>query len=233
MSGPMSDPVGAIAGAAAGSGEAPPRASARMPERMSRDRAALDALLASVAVAHVAFVDEDGTPAVLPTAVVAFEGQLVAHGSTGSRWMRRVATGVPVAVSVAAVDGVVVARSAFESSLVYRSAVLRGSFAPLAGARKAAALDALTDRLIPGRTGEVRPSTPKELAATAVLAMAIDDWTLRLSDHWPEDGDDDVAGPAWAGIVRFGAPSATAVGAPDLRPGIPVPPSVGRIDGVR
>lgn len=199
--------------------------STRMPELMSRDRRALDGLLDSTIVAHVAFVAEDDTPGILPTAAARWRDELVVHGSTGSRWMRLV-SGAPVAVSITAVDGIVVARSAFESSLLYRSAVLFGSFRRLDGQEKSDALDALTDRLIPGRLGEVRASTRRERAATLVLALPIREWSLRISDDWSEDPADDVADEAWAGHVRFGDRGHTVLAAPDLRPGIPVPPSV-------
>ena len=200
---------------------------------MSRDRADLDALLAGTVLAHIAFVDDDGTPAVIPTAVARWGDRLLVHGSTGSRWLRRIASGTPVAVSVAAIDGVVVARSAFESSLVYTSAVVFGSFAPVADADKAAALDVLTERLLPGRTAEIRPSNARELVATLLLAMPIGEWSLRRSDNWPDDPADDVAGPAWAGVLRYGAPPLTVHPAPDLRPGIPEPGSIGAVHGVR
>ncbi|HEY8590523.1 MAG TPA: pyridoxamine 5'-phosphate oxidase family protein, partial [Naasia sp.] len=93
----------------------------RMPELMSRDRRELDELLDSTLVASVAYTAEDGTPSVLPTGFARWGDSIVIHGSTGSRWMR-LASGTPAAVSVTAVDGIVVARSAFESSLLYRSA---------------------------------------------------------------------------------------------------------------
>ena len=204
-----------------------------MPERMSRDRADLDALFESTVLAHLAFVDEDGSPAVVPTVVARLGDTVVAHGSTGSRWMRLIASGIPTAVSLAAVDGVVVARSAFESSLVYTSGVLFGSWAALEGEAKEQALRAITDRLIPGRTAEVRASTKRELAATMVLGMPIGEWSLRSSDHWPEDPDEDVAGDAWAGVLRYGPSAATVHPAPDLRLGIPEPASIGRVRGVR
>jgi len=203
----------------------------RLPELMSSDRAQLDALLASTVVGHVGFV-HDGLPVVLPTIVVPWGDRLVMHGSTGSRWMRHIASGAPVAVSIAAVDGVLVARSAFESSLLYRSAVLFGAFAAIEADERLAALDVLTERLLPGRVGELRRPTGRELAATQLLAMPIHEWSLRIFDSWPEDPPEDVAGSAWAGQVRFGAPPVTVVGAPDLRPGIPVPPSAGHISGV-
>jgi hypothetical protein len=200
----------------------------RLPELMSQDRSQLDALLGSTAVAHVAYVDDDGRPGVLPTAVARLGDAIVVHGSTGSRWMRLVA-GAPAAVSMTAVDGVIVARSAFESSIAYRSAAVFGSFRVLDGDEKLEALDVLTDRLLPGRVAEVRRPTKRELAATLVLGMPLDRWSLRISDGWPEDPDDDVAGDTWAGIAWFGERPVTASAAPDLRDGIRVPPSVAKL----
>ncbi|ONH32973.1 pyridoxamine 5'-phosphate oxidase family protein [Pseudofrankia asymbiotica] len=203
----------------------------RLPELMSHDRADLDRLLASTVLGHVGFVD-DGHPVVLPTAVIRWDDQLVIHGSTGSRWLRAIATGRPVSVSVAAIDGVLVARSAFESALLYRSAVLFGAFTPITGPDKETALDVLTDRITPGRVAELRRPTTRELAATLLLAMPIRQWSMRVLDDWPHDPADDVAGPAWAGHVRFGAPPLTALDAPDLRPGIPPPTSATAITGI-
>jgi hypothetical protein len=204
-----------------------------MPEMMSADRADLDALLDQVVLGHFAFTDEDGSPVALPSVVVRWGNRILTHGSTGSRWLRRLASGVPAAVSIGEVDGIIVARSAYESSLLYRSAVLFGSFSPLDGEEKLAALDVLTDRLLPGRTAEVRRPSNKELAATTMLAMPIGEWSVRISDGWPEDPEADVAGPAWAGHIRFGEPPATVAGAPDLRPGIAVPPSAAVVRGIR
>jgi nitroimidazol reductase NimA-like FMN-containing flavoprotein (pyridoxamine 5'-phosphate oxidase superfamily) len=197
----------------------------RIPEKASTDRADLDALLDTARVGHFAVVAEDGTPAVIPTMVVRDGDRVLAHGSTGSRWMRRLATGGPTALGVTAYDGLVVARSAFESSIRYRSGVVFGRCSTVTD-DKERFLDLVTEALIPGRSAEVRRPTKAELAATLVLALPLDDWSLKISAGWPEDEDDDVAGPAWAGVVpvreRYGAPLA----APDLRDGIEVPPSV-------
>jgi nitroimidazol reductase NimA-like FMN-containing flavoprotein (pyridoxamine 5'-phosphate oxidase superfamily) len=199
----------------------------RLRDKQRRDRAQLDALLDEVFVGHLGFTGEDGRARVMPTAVVRDGDRLLTHGSTGSPWLRRLATGVPACVAVTAVDGLIVARSAFESSVRYRSAVLFGSFVPAPDA--AAAVDLITDGLLPRRVGEVRRPTERELAATLVLAMPITQWSLKVSEGWPEDPPVDVAGDAWAGVVplapRYGEPMA----APDLRAGIPVPDSVRRL----
>ena len=203
-----------------------PRRGIRLPELASTDRAALDALLDSALVGHFALVADDGTPAILPTAVIRDGDRVLCHGSTGSRWMRRLASGEPTALAVTSYDGLVVARSAFESSIHYRSAVLFGSCTPVTDDDKEHVLDLITDRLLPGRVAEVRRPTKAELAATLVLSLPIEDWSLRVSDDWPEDGPDDVAGPAWAGVVPLLPAWCDPLPAPDLADGIDVPPSV-------
>jgi nitroimidazol reductase NimA-like FMN-containing flavoprotein (pyridoxamine 5'-phosphate oxidase superfamily) len=184
-----------------------------------------------VHIAHVGVMDEGGAPVVLPIAVVRDGDRLLLHGSTGSPWLRRVADGAQVCVTVTAVDGVVVARSAFESSIHYRSAVLFGRCVPVAQADRVAALDRLTDALIPNRVSELRRPTGKEVAATQILALPIERWSVKVSDAPPADAAEDVAGEAWAGTLpvlrSYGAP----VPAPDLREGIAEPPSVRSLAG--
>jgi len=202
----------------------------RMPEKGVRDLAALHELLDEVQVAHVGMF-ADGHPLVIPTAMVRDGDRVLIHGSTGSRWMRHLSQGAGACVSVTALDGVVVARSAFESSFHYRSAVLFGRFQALDEASEDTALDVVVDRLIPGRVSELRRPTAREVAATQVLAMPIGEWSLRVSEKWPDDEEDDIAGAAWAGVVplrtEYGAPEP----APDLRDGIEVPPSVRALAG--
>lgn len=201
---------------------------ARKEGRYEPDLSDLPALVADTLLGQVAFVRE-GQPMVIPTAV-AFDPPdgLVIHGSTGSGWMRWLAAGVPAAVSITALDALVVARSAFESSMRYRSAVLFGTFEVVEGEQaKRAAVDLITDTLIPGRVREVREPTAKELSATMVLRLRIEDATLKTnSEAWPDDPDEDVAGDAWAGIVPRLTSYGDAQPAPDLRAGIPEPPSV-------
>jgi nitroimidazol reductase NimA-like FMN-containing flavoprotein (pyridoxamine 5'-phosphate oxidase superfamily) len=197
----------------------------RIPEKASTDRSQLDALLDSTRIGHFAVVADDGTPAVIPTMVVRDGDRVLAHGSTGSRWMRRLASSVPTALGVTAYDGIVVARSAFESSIRYRSAVIFGACTTVTD-DKERFLDLVTEALIPGRGAEVRRPTKAELAATLVLALPLDDWSLKISAGWPEDEEDDIAGPAWAGVVPVREVYDAPLVAPDLREGIDVPPSV-------
>lgn len=197
----------------------------RMPEKGVRDLEQLHALLDSQYVAHVGLV-RDGRPLVVPTGVARQGDRVLVHGSTGSGWMRQLADGAGACVTVTSLHGVVVARSTFESSFQYRSAVLFGRFTPLEGVEKQAALDAVVEHFLPGRTREVRASTARELAATLVLAMPIETWSLRVSENWPEDEPSDVAGDAWAGVVPMRAVLGAPLPSPDLRPGIDIPASV-------
>ena len=197
----------------------------RLRELQVHDRRELDALIDDSTVGHVGVV-VDGAPLVVPTAVAREDDELMVHGSTGSGWMRAAADGRPACVALTALDGVIVARSAFESSLRYRSAVVFGRFGILEGARKERALWAVIDKLVPGRRAEVRPSTPAELRRTMVLAMPIETWSLKVSSGWPDDTPEDVEGPAWAGVVPLDVVGRAPQAAPDLRDGIDVPSSV-------
>lgn len=196
----------------------------RMPEKMSSDFADLEALCASTTLAHVAYTSDSG-PLVFPTAFALLDGRLVIHGSTGSRWMRHL-EGAQASVAITKITGLVVARSTFESSVHYRSAVIFGTFTRVATDRQEPLLTRLSERLIPGRTAETRSSLRKELAATILLEMPLDRWSLRVSEGWPEDEDEDIAGDAWAGVIHLSDPVASAEAAPDLRAGIPEPASV-------
>src|SRR5262249_16492778 len=107
--------------------------------------------------------------------------------------------------------------------------VIFGSCTPVRDDEAAQALDVITDHLIPGRVTELRRPTDKELSATQVLVLPIQEWSLKISDKWPDDLAGDIAGNAWAGGVPLTAVHGEPRPAPDLRPGIPVPDSVLRI----
>lgn len=200
----------------------------RLRDKQRTDRAELDALLDTTHVGHFGLL-RDAVPIVIPSAVVRDGDRVLLHGSTGSPWLQQLATGAPTSLAVTAMDALVVARSAFESSLRYRSAVLFGSCTILDGLAKLRALDVITDALIPGRLAELRRPHQRELAATLVMALPIERWSLKVSDGWPEDDPTDIAGDTWAGIVplhtSYGAPQPV----PDLRTGIPVSPSIARL----
>lgn len=199
----------------------------RLREKQRTDRDGLDDLLDSTPLATVALI-RDGHPVAFPTGFARLGDDLVIHGSTGSPWMRVLGDGAQAAVSVTALDGVVVARSGFESSFHYRSATLFGTFELVSEADKNRCLETLTDTFIPGRVAELRASTGRELAASMAMRMAItgDNWSLKVSAGWPEDPETDVAAGAWAGVVPLTVSYGTPQAAPDCDPGTPVPASV-------
>jgi nitroimidazol reductase NimA-like FMN-containing flavoprotein (pyridoxamine 5'-phosphate oxidase superfamily) len=199
----------------------------RLSERQDRRRESLDAVLDSTPLATIAFV-RDGHPVALPIGFARVKDELVIHGSTGSPWLREIADGAPVSVCVTTLDGILVARSGFESSFHYRSAVLFGRFTAVVGVEKNDYLLALTDTFIPGRVAELRASTAKELAATLVLRMPIeaDNWSLKVADGWPEDDDSDVEAGGWAGVVPIVTSYGSPLRAPDCDPAVPLPESV-------
>ena len=209
----------------------PSTAVSRLAEKQRTSRRQLDELLDSTPLATVALV-RDGYPVALPIGFARISDHVVIHGSTGSPWLSALAGGTPAAVSVTTLDGVVVARSGFESSFHYRSAVLFGTFETVTE-DKVRYLEILTDTFIPGRVTELRASTRKELAATVVLRLPIgpDNWSLKISDGWPEDPESDIAAGGWAGVVPITTSYGTPMRAPDCDESIPVAASVRALTG--
>lgn len=197
----------------------------RLAELQRTDRASLDAVLDEGRVAHVAIVG-DGQPLVLPMAYVRSNDDLLLHGATASRLMRSLADGTPTCATVSIFDGLVLARSAFESSMHYRSAMVLGRCSPVPDPLEA--LERFTEALMPGRWDEVRPTTRRELAQTLVLRLPLDEWSVKVSDGDPEDPAMDRALDIWAGTipaqVAYGAPRPSA----DLRQDIELASSVRR-----
>ena len=195
----------------------------RETDRERTDRAALDTLLDEVLVGTLSAVS-DGEPWSLPIFFARDGDRVLFHGSTGAGLLRHLAAGAPATFTVFSLDGIVVAHTAFESSANYRSAVLRGRLAVLDGAEAARALDVLTDRLIPGRTTEVRGTNRRERAATVVLALPITAWLAK--ERTGEAGLPDEATDAWAGVVPLRLVAGEPVTDSWVPGDRPVPPSV-------
>jgi uncharacterized protein len=197
----------------------------RLPEKQVHDVAVLHAILDAALHASVG-IEVDGQPFVLPMACARDGDQLLLHGSTGSRLMRAVAAGAPVCISVTHLDGLVYARSAFESSMRYRSATVLGTASEVPADERLHALEVLTEHLLPGRWAELRAPLPKEVAATMVLRLPLTEWSVKVSDGFPEDPAEDLDQPVWAGVVPLGMSLGSPVDAPDLGPDRLVPPHV-------
>ena len=189
----------------------------RFPEKSVTDRAVLHAVLDAGLVAQVAVVDDDGQPYVVPVAYARDGERVLFHGSTGSRLFRSLAAGARTCLTVTLLDGLVLARSSFESSMNYRSAMVLGSATVLEGDDKEHALRVISDHLLPGRWDDIRPPSRKELAATLVLALPLDEASGKISAGPPEDAEEDLDRRVWAGVVpiveSFGAPEPDEAGA--------------------
>src|SRR5450631_1902956 len=195
----------------------------RIAEKAVRDTEVLYAVLDAGLVAHVAVASPEGQPFVVPVAYARERHRVLFHGSTGSRLFRGLAQGAPTCLTVTLIDGLVLARSTFESSMHYRSVMVLGSCSVLAGAEKEAALERITDHLLPGRWAEARHPSRKEVAATTVLCLALTETSVKVNDGPPDDQQDDLALPIWAGNVPIVQTFGRPVDAPDLRHPVPVP----------
>jgi nitroimidazol reductase NimA-like FMN-containing flavoprotein (pyridoxamine 5'-phosphate oxidase superfamily) len=199
----------------------------RLPERGRYDREAIDAVLDAGLVAHLGFVS-DGQPFVIPTLHARLGDDVYVHGSSASRTLRALSDGIAACLTVTLLDGIVLARSVFEHSMNYRSAVVLGTAVPVvARDEKLAALEAFTEKLLPGRWAEARPPTPTELKATSILRLPLDEASAKIRDGGPEDGETpDAELDVWAGHVPLVVTALAPVADPTLRPGIPVPPAL-------
>ena len=204
----------------------------RVPERGRYDSETIAAILDEALVCHVGFVADD-KPYVIPMAIARDGGRVLLHGSTASRLMRGLSQGAEVCVTVTRLDGVVVARSAFHSSMNYRSVVIVGRAEPITDPKeKLEALRLLVERLIPGRWQEVRESTDQELRATTIMSVAIDEASAKIRSGPPEDDEGDLSLNTWAGEIPLRTIRLDPVPDPLLDPGIPMPPSVVGFDRV-
>ncbi len=190
-------------------------------DRMHYERETAHAILDEAYDCSVAFV-VDGEPRVLPTLHVRVEDTLYLHASTGGRLgLQARGDGVPVAVSVTLLDGIVYARSQFHHSANYRSVVVHGIAKPVTDkAAKSAAMQALVERVGHGRSAETRPPTARELATTTVLALPLVEVSVRARAGGVADDPDDAALPHWAGVL----PLRRVAGPPEPDAGVSGPP---------
>jgi uncharacterized protein len=191
------------------------------------DRGAIDAILDAGLICHLAF-EHEGQPFAIPTLHARVGDSVYVHGSSASRALRGLKAGLPACLTVTLVDGLVLARSAFNHSINYRSVMVLGTLRAIEEAsEKMAALRAFTEKVLPGRWDEARTPTPKELTATAVLRMPIEEASAKVRTGPPSDGvGEDAALPIWAGVLPIERSWGTPLPDPALREGIPIPPSV-------
>jgi nitroimidazol reductase NimA-like FMN-containing flavoprotein (pyridoxamine 5'-phosphate oxidase superfamily) len=173
----------------------------RMPKRGRYDRATIDAILDEALICHLGF-ELRGQPCVIPTLHARVGDRLYLHGSSASRMLRHAASGARVCATVTLFDGLVLARSVFNHSVNYRSVVVFGTATLVGVDEKRAALRALAEQLAPGRWEEARQPSQKELKATSILSLPLDEASAKVRTGPEEDDDEDLDLPVWAGVVR-------------------------------
>ncbi|MGW0283071.1 pyridoxamine 5'-phosphate oxidase family protein [Streptomyces sp. NPDC003236] len=198
----------------------------RSANRASYDWDVVHAILDEGYVCHLGFV-RDGAPVVLPTLYGRVGERLYVHGSTGSRPLRMTGEadpGLQVCLTVTHIDGLVLARSAFHHSMNYRSVVVHGTAHEVTDPEeRRLALDALVDQVVPGRAADSRPANRKELAATAVIRLDLDEVSAKIRTGAANDEPEDLSLPHWAGVVPLRKGYEAPVPNPDLAPGIGLP----------
>jgi len=195
----------------------------RLHQRACYDRETIYRILDAGFVCHVGYTFDDH-PYVTTTSYWRDGDQIYWHGSSASRMLRTTKNGVPVCINVSLIDGLVLARSGFHSSINYRTVMLFGRATALSGNKeKLEALRRFTERVTPGRWDELRPVSTQELKATTVLAMPIEEAVAKERAGSPEDDEEDYDLDVWAGEVPLRLTAGTLVPDPRLKPGIQEP----------
>jgi uncharacterized protein len=194
-----------------------------MPSRASYERQAVEEILDEAIVSHVGTVSLDGHPVVIPTLHARAGDWLYIHGSAASPTLRR-AERAEICLTATLLDGLVLARSAVHHSVNYRSVVVFGQAEKIEGSEgKCEALEAFTEKLVPGRWGDARLPTAQELKGTAVLRVRLDEASAKVRTGGPVEEEDDYALPVWAGTIDL----CLTAGAPEpddrLMPGVECP----------
>ena len=195
----------------------------RHSDREVHDRLNINGLLDSQYVAHVGFIDPDiNAPFVIPMGFARDENRILIHGSTGSRIMMAIATGIDLCVTVTQLNAIVVARTAFNSSMNYESVMIFGKARVLKEDEKDVALERITTKLGPGLWEYGRPMTKKESAATMIVELSLDKISAKARAGEPSDDEEDLALGLWAGIIPLKSVQGAAITATNAA-GIAVP----------
>ena len=173
---------------------------------------------------YLAMVDATLQPIIIPMAYARLDEAIVIHGSTGAGALSSLTPETKVCFNVTRIDGLVLARSAFESSVHYESVNILGTPRVVQSGEKVQLLEALTERLFPGRTATLRPMTSKELAATLVISISMDHVVAKRSHGQPGDEGEDINWPVWAGLLPIEQRFASPIAADNLDPQYDNPP---------
>lgn len=195
----------------------------RSAKRGFYDEATVCQILDEGLFCHVAYV-LDGQPMMIPTGYCRVGNKIYIHGSVGSHFMRSIADGRRVCLTVSFVDGLVLARSAFSHSVNYRSVVLFSTATVVTDEQERwKALEAFTNHVIPGRWEEIRQPNAKEMKATMVISFIIEEASAKVRTGGPNDDDEDYQLPVWAGVLPLKLQAQTPITDPKMMQDIPVP----------
>lgn len=198
----------------------------RLSDREFDDRGAINKFLDSEFLAHVGFIETStNEPFVIPMGYARDGDQVLLHGSTGSRMMMQIAQGARICVTITQINGLIAARSTFNSSINYQSVMIFGTATVLKDEEKLRALEVISNGLIPGSWDYTRPITPKEIAATMIVSLSLEKISAKQRTGNSNDEDEDMNLPLWAGIIPVERTFGTPIPA-DYAADIPVPAHV-------
>lgn len=196
----------------------------RVPKRGHYDKATIYPIIDEALICHVGLVNEQGQPFVIPTIHARDGDSIILHGAVASRLLKHAATGAPLCITITHLDGLVMARSVFHHSMNYRSAVIFGrGYLIKDEAEKFEAMRILTDQIMLGRWDDARQPTPKELNATSMVRVEIEEATAKIRTGPPGDDDEDYDLPIWAGVIPMQTSFLPAETDPSMRMDLPVP----------
>ncbi len=202
----------------------------RLPKRADYDRETINAILDEGMICHVSFV-VDGQPFMIPTIHARDGDHVLLHGLKGGRMLKHLEAGHDVCIAVTLLDGLVLARSAFHHSMNYRSVVLFGKGQEITDEEaKMAAMKRFVDHLTPNRWDSLRPVTDKEIKATSIVAISIDEVAAKVRTGPPSDDDEDYELPIWAGLLPLSLTAGEVEDDPVLNAGIERPDHVEGFD---
>jgi len=194
----------------------------RVPENARYERETVHAIVDAAYLCHIAFVDERGSHCI-PMACWREDDHLYIHGSNGGRMVKTLLRpDTQACVTITHLDGLVLARSAFNHSMNYRACMIYGRFEALSGeAEKRASMDAFMHKIAPGREHQARRGNDKEFAATTVLRIPLDEAACKVRSGPPQDDEEDRVLPVWAGVLPLQQLRAAPIASPDNPPGTP------------
>ena len=190
----------------------------RLKHKQVDDKSEIDYFLDTQRFGYLAVSDENSQPIIIPLAYARIGDSIVIHGSTGAGVLSHIQEDTKVCFNVTRINGLVLARSGFESSVHYESVNILGTCRRVEGEEKTHLLSQLTEKIFPGREKTLRPMNQKELAAALILKISIDHLVAKRSNGEPSDEGDDIQWPVWAGILPIEQQFGTPIPASNLDP---------------